>query len=117
MIAFGPERLAIRLGCSKFQDTAILEIIRYHVDERIFPDTMNLTYELTAPGSRLRKFAIDHFRWDYRTEDLCGQEKSFFDLGVVMRGVNDEYWSAITHPPDDGEQISKDDTWKTQSSD
>ena len=54
--------LGDRLGCSKFQDTAMLEIFSYHVDERIFPSTKSLMYEFTAPESRLRKFAIDQFR-------------------------------------------------------
>ena len=61
-------------------------------------------YELTAPGSRLRKFAIHQFRWDYGTEDLCGQGESFFYLGAVMREVKDDYWYAITHTPDGSEK-------------
>ena len=57
--------LGDELGCSKLQDTAMLQIITFQVELlRTEPTEINLIHELTAPGSLLRKFAFDQFSWN-----------------------------------------------------
>jgi hypothetical protein len=91
--------LGDKLGCSKLQDTAMIQINRFHENTATCAKEMHMIYEITAPGSRLRKFAIDEFRWDSDNFSLCEREveDDFFDMGAFTPEIKDDYWYATTH--------------------
>ena len=71
--------LADRLGCPLMQDVAMGKLIMYYDEAHIEVVTLNQIYELSAPESKIRRFAIDkclhHVRLDCdcpgRHENRC----------------------------------------------
>lgn len=55
--------LGDKLRCLEFSDTVMLELIKYHISMTITSETMRVVFENSASGSKLRRFAIDQFRY------------------------------------------------------
>ena len=51
--------LGDRLGCPLMQDGAICNLASHYRYDYIEEDTLKLIYEASAPGSKLRRFAVD----------------------------------------------------------
>ena len=62
--------LGDKLGCSEFQDLAMLELIDNHSNRFLMPETIRVIYEQSGLGSKLRRFAIDMFRYELQAEVL-----------------------------------------------
>ena len=58
--------LGEKLGSPIFLDLAMLQLIKCHTSEAIMPQTILVAFEHSAPGSKLRQFAIDQLRYDLR---------------------------------------------------
>lgn len=56
--------LGDKLGCPMFHDLAMLELIESHKSGGISSKTMQFAFEMSAPGSKLRRFSIDQLRYD-----------------------------------------------------
>lgn len=56
--------LGDKLGCLIFLDLAMLELIKDHKSDVLRAETMRVVFEQSAPGSKLRQFAIDQFRFE-----------------------------------------------------
>ena len=68
--------LGDKLGCPIFQDIVMLELLACHSPHAgnglIEPSTLRTAYEGSAPGSMLRKWAIDFFLFETRNK-VCGK--------------------------------------------
>lgn len=58
--------LGDKLGCLIFLDLAMLELIQSHEFHQLTAETMRLVFTHFSAGSKIRRFAIDQFRWDLR---------------------------------------------------
>ena len=58
--------LGDRLGCPVMQDDAMCDLIKHHGYFQISEVTLNRIYEGSAPGSKLRQFAVDQCLLDVR---------------------------------------------------
>ena len=57
----GAWTLGDKLGCPAFQDYAMLQLLFLHEDAFVEPKTVQLAYEGSMAGSRLRKWALQEF--------------------------------------------------------
>ena len=78
--------LGDKLGCPIFQDLAMLKLIERHMAEVMSVGTMRVVFEQSAPGSKLRRFAIDQFRVDIQGGCYCGDGATF---GSVAKDIQD----------------------------
>ena len=69
--------LGDKLGCSEFQDLAMLEIIDTHSHANLYAETIRVIYEQSGLGSKIRRFAIDMFRYDLQ-EGLIPKDTATF---------------------------------------
>lgn len=60
--------LGDKLDCPIFLDLAMLELIKHHKTEFIRVEVILFIYEHFGLGSKLRRFAIDQFRWDLQND-------------------------------------------------
>ena len=62
--------LGDKLGCHVFQDVVMMELLACHSPEVAIPlietSTLRAAYEGSAPGSKLRKWALDFFLFQIR---------------------------------------------------
>lgn len=65
----GAWTLGDKLGCQAYQDTALLYFMRnMEFDYHLADYMVRQAYEGSAPGSKLRKFVVDEFRWEVHQE-------------------------------------------------
>ena len=62
--------LGDKLGCHIFQNVVMIELLKSHSPDRkarlLEPSTLRAAYEGSAPGSKLRKWALDSFLFETR---------------------------------------------------
>ena len=65
--------LGDKLGCHIFQNNVMLELLKCHFpileNDLIEPSTLRAAYQGSAPGSMLRKWAIDFFFFETRKKE------------------------------------------------
>ena len=67
--------LGDRLGCPLMQDDAMCDLIYFCYNDHIDEDTLNKIYELSAPNSKIRRFAVDQCLFDVR--EGCPERDEF----------------------------------------
>ncbi len=63
-----------RLGCPLMQDDAMRNLVHYDYDSHIEKATLKQIYEGSAPGSKIRQFAVDRCLFDIRQRCPVHQE-------------------------------------------
>ena len=96
--------LGDKLGCPVFQDLAMLELIDRHGEDLVGTDIIHVIYEQSGSGSKLRRFAIDMFRWDLQNGYLPKDTATFvlavriaedFAVDLLKKCVEEECSKAI----------------------
>lgn len=78
--------LGDKLGCPVFQDLAMDRLIDHHKNVKILAETLRLAYPKSTPGSKLRQYALDQFRWDMKWK--CPLENVEEQISIIQ-GIED----------------------------
>ena len=100
--------LGDKLGCSVFQDLAMLEVISYHIVASFSAETTRTIYEQSGLGSKLRRFAIDMFRYDLREGQLPMDTITFVSTSKITEAFALDFLKACVEE-DCGEAICPSD--------
>ena len=96
--------LGDKLGCSVFQDLAMLELIENHRHTFLVAETIRVIYEQSGLNSKLRRFAIDTFRYDLQAGDIPKDTATFVSTSTITEEfgrdflnvcIEDDYGEAI----------------------
>lgn len=82
--------LGDKLGCTAFQDAAMLSLIKNHTAKVGTSEVILLAYVGSAAGSKLRQYAIDQFRGDAKSGGLadCADERVSLARDVEEIGMD-----------------------------
>lgn len=75
--------LGDKLGCPMFHDLAMLELIESHESRGIRSKTMQFAFEMSAPGSKLRRFSIDQLRWNIECETVSEDAAAYVSAAKI----------------------------------
>ena len=89
--------LGDKLACPAFQDHVMFQFLSWWVSEKgLYLDTIQLAYELSSPGSKLRQLFVGWFAWNKLNGSLRQEadevitfmrEQTEFSEDVVVREV------------------------------
>ena len=97
--------LGDKLGCLEFQDLAMLELIENHSNTMLVAETIRVIYEQSGLNSKLRRFAIDMFRYDLRAGDLPKDTATFVSTSKIAEEFGRDFLKACIE--DDYEEAIK----------
>ena len=100
--------LGDKLGCPEFQDLAMLEVIDNHEHTCLPPETIRVIYEQSGPDSKLRRFAIDMFRYELQGHVLPERTATFVSTSKIAKEFGLDFLNACLDE-DDGEAIKPQD--------
>lgn len=84
-------RLGNKLGCLAFLDLAVFGLINLHHFEVIGSETIRYIFDHFAPKSKLRRFAIDQFRYDLQEEQYGGDTAHFISVVTSAEDFGREF--------------------------
>ena len=90
--------LGDKLGCPIFLDLVMLELIQqYH---GLASESILFIYEHSGPGSKLRRFAIDSFRYDLQRGYLSKDTATFVSTSKIAEAFGLEFLKACIEEDD-----------------
>lgn len=86
--------LGDKLGCPVFQDRAMLKLLHLHSANLIQPKTLQLAYEGSAAGSKLRKWALQHFIYNVQYENFVENLENWAAVAKAIADFGSDYVAA-----------------------
>ena len=87
--------LGDKLGCSIFKDLAMLRLIRTFGRWVIDVDTVRTAYQVSAPGSKLRKFLLDQVRYEAKADYFSDDTDEWVLLARVCVDFGEDIMKAV----------------------